>query len=66
MTFGTFILYFVGAVVLLVVGWIAVRWLIIGVAVGTMGASDGARRWADRRATRRWQKLEDELEDADG
>jgi hypothetical protein len=63
-TFGTFVLYFIGAAIVLVVGWKLFQWLIIGVAVGTMGASDGAKKWANRRASRKWEKAERELEDS--
>lgn len=63
MSFGTFLLYFLGAVVILVVGWY-VFWAIVGVtAHATTSAVDGVRKGRDARASRKWERIESEIED---
>lgn len=63
MTFWTFFLYFIGAIVLLVVGLKVVLWIIACISVVTQETADGARRLIDKRAASKWAKVEAKLDD---
>jgi len=63
MDFGTFLLYFIGAVVILVVGWY-MFWFALAIFGGTLiAASDGLKEGKNRRASAKWERVEENLED---
>jgi len=63
MSFGTFLLYFVLSIVVIVVGYFRIRIILAFTAVGVMSGSDGLEQWKTNRGTKKWDKIESELDD---
>jgi len=65
MDFGTFLLYFLGAVVALVVGWNLLWLLFLLLGASTVRAVDGVNKKTGQRANAKWERIEAEIENED-